>query len=691
MTFQELINASKSPLSGGSSSVIGQAPNSNVINPLANPNQFANAIGLNNSNNLDSAINSNAPIDYSKVNPNALNNISAGINPNASLNPTPVTAPSLIKPNVITSKTATTKANTIAKGLDLITPKSTNPVAETVSLINKNNGQTVQVSKADWDTNASYKDVNSPWKLTGTENNQTSLITQTPTASTTTSTVTTPQTYSADANDSYIYNTSSPEVKSAVDAYNKQYGTNLSGDNLSNFINKTQSDLDLNKATDAAQTAETAQEGTIKTTYQKYLDQEKQRQDEANAMSTTGLASAGVYAPMLQGYQSEQSKRGADVLKSIEVERDTLIEQAKAALATKNIDLADKYFQQAQEKQQQAYSTRLQNEQLKQSEITSSAAKVTADRNARYMTVGNSLLDTTTGKFLTDPTSTSTTEQKNYQYYAQQEQVAGREAKDFNTWNLEQKAPSTVKEYDAAVAGGFQGTQLDYIKQKKAATGTYSTDDVTAISEGIMNGSLPAKTAGLYRMAAPVLAELAKKGFDFRTAALDQTAMEKYMAGLNSTAQLRLRQASNFAAESLGLVDDLNIKTEDALHRAGITEVAKVQKKLAIQGVYGPEVKGLFTQLDNQISDLTSELATVYKGGNGATDESLQLAAKQLQADWDYGTLKSNVELVRKNLAIRKSSILNTGAITSTGETFAGGNTPTNTNSENGDDGQFDW
>jgi len=67
------------------------------------------------------------------------------------------------------------------------------------------------------------------------------------------------------------------------------------------------------------------------------------------------------------------------------------------------------------------------------------------------------------------------------------------------------------------------------------------------------------------------------------------------------------------------------------------------------------------TQLSTQISDLTSELGTVYKGGNSSTDESLRLAAKNLQGEWSEHTLLNNVKLVRKNLDIRKRSLLSSG------------------------------
>jgi len=194
--------------------------------------------------------------------------------------------------------------------------------------------------------------------------------------------------------------------------------------------------------------------------------------------------------------------------------------------------------------------------------------------------------------------------------------------------------------------------------------GTGGTDDVGMIAQAIINGNQPPVVSGLYGKTAAVRAELERQGFDYTKANQDFTATGKLLATLNGAQQTRLRQAINFTADSLDLMTDLNKGAEDAMSRAGITAFATVQKKAAMQGVFGQEVKSAFTKLDNQVSDLVSELATVYKGGNSSTDESLKLAAKQLNSNWDYQTFKDNIDLVRKNLQIRNNSInLATGGI----------------------------
>ncbi len=57
------------------------------------------------------------------------------------------------------------------------------------------------------------------------------------------------------------------------------------------------------------------------------------------------------------------------------------------------------------------------------------------------------------------------------------------------------------------------------------------------------------------------------------------------------------------------------------------------------------------------IADMTSELGTVYKGGNASTDESLRLAGQNLQADWSAQTLLDNIKQIKQQIVYRKNSM----------------------------------
>lgn len=217
----------------------------------------------------------------------------------------------------------------------------------------------------------------------------------------------------------------------------------------------------------------------------------------------------------------------------------------------------------------------------------------------------------------------------------------------------------------------------------KSSSASSTTSDAEAIADAIIDGKQPPVLTGLYSKSSAVRAALAKKGYDLTKATQDWNATQKLLTTLNGSQQTRLRQAVNFTYDSLDLLDELNTEAEKAMTRAGITPIGSVQRTAAVSGALGKDIKAAFTKLDNQISDLVSELATVYKGGNSSTDESLKLAAKQLSSNWDYDTLKKNIELVRKNLGIRKNSLnLTTGGI----ENSAYNPTQTNVGGSNAND-----
>jgi hypothetical protein len=194
-----------------------------------------------------------------------------------------------------------------------------------------------------------------------------------------------------------------------------------------------------------------------------------------------------------------------------------------------------------------------------------------------------------------------------------------------------------------------------------------SRDDVAQIAAGIVEGNQPPTVTGLYRNGGPVRAELQRRGYNLAKAQEDWEATRKHLASLNSTQQLRLRQAVSFTSDSLDIIETLNKQWKGGrfplLNRA--------QLKAAKGGALGPEAQSIATRLEAQISDLVSELGTVYKGGNSSTDDSLALAAKNLQADWSQKTLTDAIAQVRANLQIRRNSMLTAKAVTNVDNVYA--------------------
>jgi hypothetical protein len=202
---------------------------------------------------------------------------------------------------------------------------------------------------------------------------------------------------------------------------------------------------------------------------------------------------------------------------------------------------------------------------------------------------------------------------------------------------------------------------MEGLVRTKAAAGGHigglGDGDAEAIADAIERGDQPPTLTPFRSAAAPVAASLAKRGFDLTTATRDWQAISRHMSSLNSTQQLRLRQAVDFTHESLDVIDGLYDEWLKAGPASGFKMLNRAALAAAKQG--GGKAGEVAHALEAQINDLVSELGTVYKGGNASTDESLRLAAENLKGDWNEGTFRKAMGLVRKNLALRRNSIAN--------------------------------
>lgn len=233
--------------------------------------------------------------------------------------------------------------------------------------------------------------------------------------------------------------------------------------------------------------------------------------------------------------------------------------------------------------------------------------------------------------------------------------------------SLEKSMPllpgETEDHHQQRIYDKYQKDQASLTGEKAKATAHAYDDQVVKIGDAIIAHEQPPEISGfgMAKIAAPLKAYLAEKGFDLTTATLDYQAQKKYMSTLNGAQQVRLRQATDFAYSSLDLVEGLAKEWQGG----NFALLNKVNLNAAKNGVYGPKAASIANRLDLQISDLTSELGTVYKGGNSSTDESLKLAAKNLQSDWSEKVILDAIPLIRTNLDIRKNSQKFVGAVTS--------------------------
>ena len=198
---------------------------------------------------------------------------------------------------------------------------------------------------------------------------------------------------------------------------------------------------------------------------------------------------------------------------------------------------------------------------------------------------------------------------------------------------------------------------------------------VSNIVKGIEEGTLPPVVQGLYSNTDDVLSGLVERNVNLAQRRQEWEATRRFMTTANSPQQIRLRQAAETAYHSLDVIDAV-AKAWDAgrfpaLNRArmalatsgGVGGTVRATIPVAnTQGRIEPATKQwtaseLARILDAQISDLTAEMANVYMGGNSPTDHAMELASKNLSADWSKQDLVTMVNQGRTNLRYRLNAM----------------------------------
>jgi hypothetical protein len=179
--------------------------------------------------------------------------------------------------------------------------------------------------------------------------------------------------------------------------------------------------------------------------------------------------------------------------------------------------------------------------------------------------------------------------------------------------------------------------------------------DAKEIADAIENGDQPPTLTGLYRNAAPVRAELARRGVPITRMEMDWNATKKYMGTLNGPQQVRLRQAIETAGDSLDKIQTLYDEWRRLAPVSGF-KLANHAALVAMKNLPG-RAGAVANSLDAQIADLTAELGNVYMGGNSPTDHSLKLAQQNLSSDWGPQAFEEVMKQARLNIGIRKNSI----------------------------------
>ncbi len=235
---------------------------------------------------------------------------------------------------------------------------------------------------------------------------------------------------------------------------------------------------------------------------------------------------------------------------------------------------------------------------------------------------------------------------------------------------------------------GLEGARVGLERQRLAQGPTSAgpsggKSDVQETVAGMIDGSLPPVLPGrATKEYNAIMAESHRQKFDLAKAAQDWTATSKYLGTLNGAQQTRLRQATEQVAETVPLVRTLVTEWDSS----GIPYLSAANLAAAKKGAYGNKAQSLANRLDAQIADMTSELGTVYKGGNSSTDESLRLAARNLQGEWSRKAALDALDQIEQNIKYRRNS-MKLGPVSDSNNRYApnlGGDDPLTVQAPNG-------
>lgn len=251
------------------------------------------------------------------------------------------------------------------------------------------------------------------------------------------------------------------------------------------------------------------------------------------------------------------------------------------------------------------------------------------------------------------------------------------DARAKNTAAEMQRGPQPTEASLAVKAAGGDSNaeaalkRLDQSKREgRPVINNMSGSDAKDIADAIENGDQPPTLQGLYRNAGPVRAELARRGVPLAKMEMDWKATQKYVSTLNGTQQTRLRQAVSTASDLADKVDGLYQEYHSLVGDAGMKVFNKAG--LAAAKNLPGRAGAVATSLDAQIADLTSDLGSVYMGGNSPTDHALGLAGKNLSGDWNKETFEEGLKQIHENIKIRQNSMNHGGAAGLSGETNYG-------------------
>lgn len=199
----------------------------------------------------------------------------------------------------------------------------------------------------------------------------------------------------------------------------------------------------------------------------------------------------------------------------------------------------------------------------------------------------------------------------------------------------------------------------DAVSERRALigiqTGNAQVDQENAkkVAQGYADGTISIDHLQATRQTSigtAVLAELHDMGFNEAKAMSEWIGTKAAIRSLNGSQQIQLAQALTKASSSLDRLDALNAQWGTLGARLGLKALGHVELKAAQNGSHGAEAQSVAQLLEGQIADVTAEIGQALMKGNSPTDKGLELAAKNLSADWTQKMLTDAIRQVRYNL-----------------------------------------
>ena len=175
------------------------------------------------------------------------------------------------------------------------------------------------------------------------------------------------------------------------------------------------------------------------------------------------------------------------------------------------------------------------------------------------------------------------------------------------------------------------------------------------ISDAIIEGKQPPNTTGLYKQAAAVRSDLAKKGFDLSNAQLEWEAAHKQVLSLNGPQMVRY---AGLAKSVVNTIDEVkNLSTE--LQNSGIPALNAAKLQTYSQTMGNTEKGQLAARYVAAINTLKEEFANLAQGGYAPTESAWALANQQINGNYGVKQLDAMLTEVQRLIRYRLQGIPN--------------------------------